>query len=80
MRGHVTRHERGTDAGPGVVDEQVDRSSRLLEPCRDPIDVGADGGFRARVRKLKQGANRFVLEGRSAGLTPWKVDISITRK
>ena len=44
------------------------------------VDVGADGAFRARVRKLKKGANRFVLEGRSAGLTPWKVDISITRR
>jgi len=54
----------------------------LRRPGGDPaaVDVGADGGFRARVRKLKQGANRFVLEGRSAGLTPWKVDISITRK
>jgi hypothetical protein len=44
------------------------------------VDVGADGGFRARARRLKQGANRFVLEGRSAGLRPWKVDIAITRK
>ena len=44
------------------------------------VDTGADGGFRARARKLKRGANRFVLEGRSAGLTPWKVDISITRR
>jgi hypothetical protein len=44
------------------------------------VDVGADGGFRARVRKLKRGANRFVLEGRSSGLRPWKVDITITRK
>ena len=44
------------------------------------VDVGADGGFRARARKLKQGPNRFVLEGRSSGLKPWRVDISITRR
>jgi hypothetical protein len=44
------------------------------------VDVGADGAFRARARKLKRGANRFLLEGRSAGLAPWKVDIAITRK
>ena len=44
------------------------------------VDVAADGSFRARARKLKRGANRFVLEGRSPGLTPWKVDISITRR
>jgi hypothetical protein len=44
------------------------------------VQVGADGEFRARARKLKRGANRFVLEGRSAGLTPWKLDLSITRR
>jgi hypothetical protein len=44
------------------------------------VQVGGDGAFRARARKLKRGANRFVLEGRSAGLAPWKVAIVITRK
>jgi hypothetical protein len=44
------------------------------------VAIGADGAFRARARKLKRGANRFLLEGRSAGLAPWKVDIAITRK
>ena len=44
------------------------------------VQVGGDGAFRARARKLKRGANRFVLEGRSAGLTPWNVAIVITRK
>ena len=40
----------------------------------------ATARFRARARKLERGANRFVLEGRAAGLAPWKVDIAITRK
>ena len=44
------------------------------------VDVGADGSFRARARKLKRGRNAFRLEARSAGLVPWKVDISITRR
>jgi hypothetical protein len=44
------------------------------------VSVGADGSFRARARKLKRGTNRFGLEGRSAGLRPWKVDIAITRR
>ncbi|MEO8687966.1 MAG: hypothetical protein ABI611_07070 [Solirubrobacteraceae bacterium] len=42
--------------------------------------VGADGGFRARARKLKRGTNRFVLEARAAGLAPWATDIAITRE
>jgi hypothetical protein len=44
------------------------------------VDVGADGRFRARARRLKRGANRFVLEGTSPGLRPWRVDITITRR
>ena len=54
-----------------------------LRPARGAaiaVDVAADGSFRARARKLKRGANRFVLEARSSGLAPWKVDISITRR
>jgi hypothetical protein len=45
-----------------------------------PVDVGDDGTFRARARRLKPGANRFVLEGRSPGLKPWRLAITITRK
>ena len=44
------------------------------------VNVGADGRFRARARKLKRGPNRFVLQGTSPGLRPWEVDISITRR
>jgi hypothetical protein len=55
-------------------------SSRVTLRPGGAVDVGEDGTFRARARKLRRGANRFVLEGRSPGLTPWKVDISITRK
>ncbi len=44
------------------------------------MEVGADGRFRARARKLERGANRFVLEGSSPGLRPWTVDVSITRR
>jgi len=44
------------------------------------VDVAADGSFRARARKLKRGRNAFLREARSAGLAPWKVDISITRR
>jgi hypothetical protein len=44
------------------------------------VQVGADGRFRARARKLERGANRFVLRGTSPGLRPWTVDISITRR
>jgi len=41
----------------------------------------ADGGaFRARAHELRRGQNRFVLEGRAPGLTPWTVEISITRR
>jgi hypothetical protein len=56
-------------------------SSRVtLRPPGGAIEVGDDGTFHARARKLKRGANRFVLEGRTPGLEPWKVDITITRK
>jgi hypothetical protein len=44
------------------------------------VDVGADGRFRARARRLERGANRFVLRGTSSGLRPWIVDITITRR
>ena len=44
------------------------------------VDVGADGRFRARARKLERGANRFVLQGSSPGLRPWTVDVAITRR
>jgi hypothetical protein len=44
------------------------------------VAVARNGSFRARARKLERGANRFVLVARSAGLAPWQVDISITRK
>jgi len=44
------------------------------------VQVGADGRFRARARKLERGANRFVLQGSSPGLRPWTVDVSITRR
>ena len=58
-------------------------SQVLLRPARGAavaVEVAADGSFRARARKLRKGRNRFVLEGRSTGLAPWKVDISITRR
>jgi hypothetical protein len=59
-------------------------SSRVtLRPARggaQPVDVAADGAFRARAQGLRRGANRFVLTGRAAGLTPWTVEISITRR
>jgi hypothetical protein len=45
-----------------------------------PVDVAADGAFRARAAGLARGANRFVLEARARGLAPWVVDISITRR
>ena len=44
------------------------------------VQVGADGRFRARARKLRRGANRFVLQGTDPGLRPWTVDVSITRR
>jgi hypothetical protein len=44
------------------------------------VPVGADGRFRARARMLRRGANRFVLQGTAAGLRPWTVDVSITRR
>ena len=44
------------------------------------VQVAGDGSFRARARELERGENRFALEGRAAGLAPWKVDISITRR
>ena len=44
------------------------------------VDVADDGSFRARARKLERGVNHLELEGRAAGLVPWKVDISITRR
>jgi hypothetical protein len=45
-----------------------------------PVVVANDGSFRARALRLRRGANRFELEGRSAGMTPWKVAISIVRR
>jgi len=44
------------------------------------VAVGRDGAFRARAAGLRRGQNRFVLRGRAAGLSPWRVDISITRR
>ena len=44
------------------------------------VDVADDGSFRARARKLDRGVNHLMLEGRAAGLVPWKVDIAITRR
>ena len=44
------------------------------------VQVGADGHFRARARKLRRGANRFVLQGTDPGLRPWTVDVAITRR
>jgi hypothetical protein len=55
-------------------------SSRVTLRPGGPVDVGDDGTFRARARGLKPGANRFVLEGRSPGLKPWRLAITITRK
>jgi hypothetical protein len=59
-------------------------SSRVtLRPARgkaQPVEVAADGAFRARAGDLRRGANRFVLTGRAAGLTPWTVELSITRR
>ena len=59
-------------------------SSRVtLAPAGGPpaaVDVGADGRFRARARKLERGANRLVLQATSPGLRPWTVDVSITRR
>ena len=58
-------------------------SQVLLRPARGAavaVAVAGDGSFRARARKLRPGKNHFVLECRSAGLAPWKVDISITRR
>jgi hypothetical protein len=59
-------------------------SSRVtLAPAGGPagrVAVARDGSFRARARSLRRGQNRFVLRGRAAGLVPWKVDISITRR
>ena len=44
------------------------------------VQVGADGRFSVRARRLKRGANRIVLRGTSPGLRPWTVDVSITRR
>jgi hypothetical protein len=44
------------------------------------VDVGSDGRFRAKARKLKKGANRFVLKATSPGLRSWTVPVTITRK
>lgn len=54
----------------------------LRRPGGSPerVAVAGDGMFRARARELRRGENRFVLEGRSEGLTPWRVEISITRR
>jgi hypothetical protein len=58
-------------------------SQVTLRPARGAavtVDVAGDGSFRARARRLKRGKNAFLLEARSAGLAPWEVDISITRR
>ena len=44
------------------------------------VRKGGDGQFRAEARKLRRGANRYVLRGTAPGLRPWTVDISITRR
>jgi hypothetical protein len=59
-------------------------SARLaLAPPRGragAVNAGSDGGFRARVSKLRRGLNRFVLRGTSPGLRPWTIDVAVTRK
>jgi hypothetical protein len=44
------------------------------------VKTGSGGGFRAEVRKLRRGRNRFVLKGTAAGLRPWTVAVAVTRK
>jgi hypothetical protein len=44
------------------------------------VQVGADGRFRARARKLRRGKNRFALAATAPGLRAWEVAISITRR
>jgi hypothetical protein len=79
--GHRAPSTATTSRASFAFDGRVEpESSRVTLRPGGAVDVGDDGTFRARARKLKRGANRFVLEGRSPGLTPWKVDISITRK
>jgi hypothetical protein len=38
------------------------------------------GQFHGEARKLRRGANRFVLRGTAPGLRPWTLVVSITRK
>jgi hypothetical protein len=79
--GHRAPWTATTSRSSFAFDGRVEpESSQVTLRPRGAVDVGGDGTFRARVRKLKRGANRFVLEARSPGLTPWKVDISISRK
>ncbi len=62
---------------------QPARSTVTLRPARGPavtVDVAGNGSFRALARTLQRGRNAFLLEARAAGLAPWKVDISITRR
>jgi hypothetical protein len=46
----------------------------------EAVRVGADGRFRALARKLRKGANRYVLKATAPGLRPWTVDVSIHRR
>ena len=65
----------------GHVDPATSRVA--LRPARGApiaVRVAGDGSFRARARKLAKGKNAFRLEARSPGLTPWTVDIAITRR
>jgi len=39
-----------------------------------------NGQFHAQARKLRRGANRFLLRGAIPGLRPWTLTVSITRK
>jgi len=72
---------RSALAFTGKVDPPSSRVTLASEGGQPgAVQVGADGRFRARARKLERGANRFVLQGSSPGLRPWTVDVSITRR
>jgi hypothetical protein len=77
----ATTHRR-TLAFDGSV-KPVSARVQLTPPNGGPrasVRIGSDGHFRAEARKLRNGANRFVLRATSPGLRAWTVPVTITRK
>ena len=67
---------RGTVRPAGTRVTILNRDTRE----RARADVSGAGSFRARAARLRRGVNHIAITGRRAGLSPWRLDVTVTRK